>query len=87
MIDCFAELWIDIRTNDFNFFSADDDSDDDDQQLMNELNQNPIVPSNMQEYLVKFVHSFSQDEHFRVFLEKLDDSEKLVLTDFGISVS
>lgn len=66
---------------------ADDDSDDDDQQLMNELNQNPIVPSNMQEYLVKFVHSFSQDEHFRVFLEKLDDSEKLVLTDFGISVS
>lgn len=65
----------------------DEEDDDDDQQMMQELMQNPMFQCDMQEYLVKFVQSFSQDEHFRVFLEKLDDSEKLILTGFGINVS
>lgn len=64
----------------------DDEEDEDDQQMMQELMQNPIFQCDMQEYLIKFVQSFSRDEHFRVFLEKLEDTEKLILKGFGISV-
>lgn len=55
--------------------------------MMQELLQNPMFQCDMQECLVKFVQSFSRDEHFRVFLEKLEDAEKLILTDFEINVS
>lgn len=65
----------------------DDEEDEDDQQMMQELMQNPIFQCDVQEYLVKFIQSFSCDEHFRVFLEKLEDSEKLILKGFGISVA
>lgn len=64
-----------------------DEDDDDDKQMMQELMQNPIFQCDMEEYLVEFVKSFSRDEHFRVFLEKLDDSEKLILNGFGINVA
>ncbi|XP_055594420.1 importin-9 isoform X2 [Uranotaenia lowii] len=63
-----------------------DEEDEDDQQMMQELMQNPVFQCDMQEYLVKFVQSFSRDEHFRVFLEKLEDTEKLILKGYGISV-
>lgn len=66
---------------------AEDEDEQDDQQMMQELLQNPMFQCDMQEYLVKFVQSFSRDEHFRVFLEKLEDAEKLILTDFEINVS
>ncbi|XP_065091003.1 importin-9 [Ochlerotatus camptorhynchus] len=65
----------------------DDEDDDDDQQMMQELMQNPIFQCDMEEYLVEFVKSFSRDEHFRVFLEQLEDSEKLILNGFGINVA
>ncbi|XP_055623927.1 importin-9 isoform X2 [Toxorhynchites rutilus septentrionalis] len=65
----------------------DDEEDEDDQQMMQELMQNPIFQSDMQEYLIKFVQSFSQDEHFRVFLEKLEDTEKNIMESFGIGVA
>ncbi|XP_058460644.1 importin-9 isoform X2 [Malaya genurostris] len=64
-----------------------DEEDEDDQQMMQELMQNPIFQCDMQDYLVKFVQSFSRDEHFLVFLEKIDDEEKLILKGFGISVA
>ncbi|XP_039450707.1 importin-9-like isoform X2 [Culex pipiens pallens] len=68
-------------------FDDDDEEDDDQQMMMQELMQNPIFQCDMQEYLVKFVQSFSCDEHFRVFLEKLEDAEKLILKGFGINVA
>ncbi|XP_058829276.1 importin-9 isoform X2 [Topomyia yanbarensis] len=64
-----------------------DEEDEDDQQMMQELMQNPMFQCDMQEYLVKFVQSFSRDEHFLVFLEKLEDAEKLILKGFGINVA
>ncbi|XP_053686343.1 importin-9-like [Sabethes cyaneus] len=64
----------------------DDEEDEDDQQMMQELMQNPMFQCDMREYLLKFLQSFSQDKHFLVFLEKLENSEKNVLKEFGINI-
>lgn len=65
----------------------DEEEDEDDKQMMEELMQNPMFQCDSEEYLVEFVKSFSRDEHFRVFLEKLNDSEKLILKGFGVNVA
>lgn len=67
------------------FFAIDDDEEDNGQQLMEELLQDPIFQTSMEENLTKFLQNFSRDDHFREFTEHLTAQEKLILQ--GIQVT
>lgn len=51
---------------------------------MEELLQDPIFQTSMEETLTKFLQNFSRDDHFREFTEHLTSHEKLILQ--GIQV-
>ncbi|CAD7093271.1 unnamed protein product [Hermetia illucens] len=68
-----------IRTVSDLYFNDEDDENADDDQLMQELLKDPIFQTNMEDNLTKFLQNFSTSEHFPMFVEQLNDSEKATL--------
>lgn len=63
---------------------AEDDEEDD--QLLQELMQDPIFQSGMEENLTKFLQNFSQAEQFREYSTQLTDAEKSILRSIQVNV-
>jgi hypothetical protein len=46
--------------------------------------QDPVYHLNIQQYLTEFLQFFSQQPHFRAFLQHLNKQEKQVLASIGV---
>lgn len=71
----------------FFFFLEEEDQDGEYDQLMQDLMQDPIFQTNMEENLTKFLQNFSRDDHFGEFAVHLTVAEKTVLQAIQVTVA
>lgn len=90
-----SDLWFDGKCwecdKPFSFFltivfSRCAEEDEEDEQLLQELMQDPIFQSSMEENLTKFLQNFSQAEQFREYSAQLTDGEKTILRGIQVNV-
>lgn len=71
-----------VRTSDLWF----DDDEEDDDQLLQELLQDPIFQTSMDENLTKFLQNFTQAEQFTEYAGHLNENEKIILRSIQVNV-
>lgn len=62
--------------------SDDDDEDENDPDIL----LDPVYSTNIQQYLIEFLSSLSQQSFFHIFSQHLTENEKAVLKLIGVSV-
>lgn len=63
-----------------------DDDEEEDDQLLQELLQDPIFQTGMDENLTKFLQNFTQAEQFAEYARHLNESEKVILRGIQVNV-
>lgn len=63
-----------------------DDDEEDDDQLLQELLQDPIFQTSMDENLTKFLQNFTQAEQFGEYARHLNENEKIILRGIQVNV-
>lgn len=62
------------------------DDEEEDEQLLQELMQDPIFQSSMEDNLTKFLQNFTQAEQFPEYLNHLSENEKQVLRGIQVNI-
>lgn len=63
-----------------------DDDEEEDDQLLQELLQDPIFQTSMDENLTKFLQNFTQAEQFAEYARHLNENEKIILRGIQVNV-
>lgn len=63
-----------------------DDDEEEDDQLLQELLQDPIFQTGMDENLTKFLQNFTQAEQFAEYARHLNENEKIILRGIQVNV-